>query len=184
MAMVLGTALSAMGAQALAEPAEGAKAVQDLSRYCTACWRNARLDPDSWGDCTQEVFCRLLERVAPDSWELALKADGDEKREFFRAIDAVKKRNQRTRRFSPLALDVADTRTINDETRQDRLEALRRATGACLTQRQRDIVRMSLEGWTVHEISAKLELSPARVSDEKYKAIQKLRTKLVSEHKT
>ena len=64
-AMMLGTALTAMPAsQALAAESDGsARAFNDISRYCTACWRNARLHPDCWTDCTQEVFCRLLERV-------------------------------------------------------------------------------------------------------------------------
>src|SRR5262249_31070174 len=57
-AMVLGTALSALPAAQAAPPE---RAVTDISRYCTACWRNAHLPPSSWNDCTQEVFRRLLE---------------------------------------------------------------------------------------------------------------------------
>ena len=38
-AMVLGTALSALGPAA---DTASAQTVNDLSRYCTACWRNAR----------------------------------------------------------------------------------------------------------------------------------------------
>src|SRR5262249_9630678 len=98
MAMVLGTALSALGGQSPAAAPEAAQAVNDLSRYCTACWRNARLHPDCWTDCTQEVFCRLLERVEPSAWNLALAKEGDERREFLRAIDTVKKRSQRSRK--------------------------------------------------------------------------------------
>src|SRR6266699_2680686 len=91
MAMLLGTALST------------------LSRYCTVCWRNARLPADSWNDCTQEVLCRLLQRVPTDAWDRALKAESDEHREFVRAIDAVKKRTQRSKKWSSQALDfVAD----------------------------------------------------------------------------
>src|SRR5437879_4821786 len=91
-AMVLGTALSALNsASCLAtETPEGTtRAVADISRYCTTCWRNAHLHPDCWTDCTQEVFSRLLERVNPDAWPQLLKAEGDERREFLRAIDAV-----------------------------------------------------------------------------------------------
>src|SRR5262249_14883519 len=101
MAVVLGTALSALAPAtglALETPAVTTKAVADMSRYCTTCWRNARLNPDLWTDCTQEVFTRLLERVAPDAWERVLNDEGDERREFLRAIDAVKKRTQRSRK--------------------------------------------------------------------------------------
>ena len=80
MAMVLGTALSAFGQSAAqAAPAE---AIQDISRYCTTCWRNARLPADRWGDCTQEVFRRLLDRVPTDEWNRLLNGAGEERREF------------------------------------------------------------------------------------------------------
>ncbi len=51
-------------------------AIQDLSRYCTVCWRNARLHPDSWADCTQEVFCRLLSTVPDADWRQMLAQEG------------------------------------------------------------------------------------------------------------
>src|SRR5947209_1912197 len=80
-AMVLGTALSALGAghgSAAVAPEKTVRTISDLSRYCTACWRNAHLHPDSWTDCTQEVFSRLLERVAPQSWDRLLQDEGEE----------------------------------------------------------------------------------------------------------
>src|SRR5207248_7602954 len=111
MAMVLGTALSALSpspGRAEASPTT-LRAVTNLSRYCTVCWRNARLPADFWNDCTQEVLCRLLERVPADAWDRALKAESDEHREFVRAIDAVKKRTQRRKKWTSQALDlVAD----------------------------------------------------------------------------
>ena len=67
-----------------------ARAVTDVSRYCTACWRNARLPPDCWGDCTQEVLSRLLQRVPTAHWDRLLQGEGEERQEFLRAIDAVK----------------------------------------------------------------------------------------------
>src|SRR5436190_22919945 len=77
-AMVLGTALSALGAapgQAAPSRDFESRAVQDLTRYCTTCWRNARLDPNQWQDATQDVFCRLLERVEPAAWGSLLKEE-------------------------------------------------------------------------------------------------------------
>src|SRR5262249_10652203 len=112
-AVVLGTALSALGSApaAVAEAPATLRAVADMSRYCTTCWRNARLHPDCWGDCTQEVLQRMLERVTPDAWDQALQSDGEERREFLRAIDRVKKRSQRQRRPVGLPLDsFADPR--------------------------------------------------------------------------
>src|SRR5438876_416862 len=111
-AMALGAALTAFGSAAAAQPAQAAegtgRAVADMGRYCTACWRNARLPVDSWGDCTQEVFSRMLERVPTDAWGRVLRDEGDERREFLRAIDAVKKRTQRARKWTGSLDGVAD----------------------------------------------------------------------------
>jgi RNA polymerase sigma factor (sigma-70 family) len=171
-AMVLGTALSTFGA-----PAANAKTVNDLSRYCTACWRNARLPADVWPDCTQEVFTRLLERVPTEAWASTLKDDeGQERREFLRAIDAVKKRVQRGRKWSAYPEDsVADYRPMIERQQTEIREELTRATEELLTDRQKQIVRWSTDGFSVQDIADRLDIGPERVSDEKYKAIRKLR---------
>src|SRR3954454_10280975 len=110
-AMVLGTALTALGPSALqAAQTDNPPAVNDVSRYCTACWRNARLPVDTWGDCTQEVLCRLLQTVPMEAWGRTLKVESEEPRELVRAIDAVKKRTQRQKRWTSQALDVVADR--------------------------------------------------------------------------
>ena len=50
-----------------------------------------------------------------------------------------------------------------------------------LTQRQQSILQLSFEGWSVQEVGRKLDLPPERVSDEKYKAIRKLRAHLADQ---
>jgi RNA polymerase sigma factor (sigma-70 family) len=154
--------------------------VADISRYCTACWRNARLHPESWTDCTQEVFTRLLERVPPEAWNRLLKEEGENRREFLRAIDAVKKRTQRARKFStPLSEElVADHRLPQAERQAGDRERVCQAAAELLSARQQRILQLSMEGASVQEISADLQLSAERVSDEKYKAICKLRAHL------
>jgi RNA polymerase sigma factor (sigma-70 family) len=174
--MVLGTALSTFGTI----PAPNtAQTVTDLSRYCTACWRNARLPADCWTDATQEVFARLLERIPTEDWGQTLKAEGDERREFLRAIDAVKKRVQRGRKWATYPEEsVADRRPVADRERAEVREELSRAASEVLSGRQRQILQLSAEGWSVNEIADRLAIGPERVSDEKYKAIRKLRTYL------
>jgi RNA polymerase sigma factor (sigma-70 family) len=182
-AMVLGTALSALGTgAALAEtPTSTLRAVADMSRYCTTCWRNARLSPDSWGDCTQEVLSRMLERVTPEAWDRVLQSDGEEHREFIRAIDTVKKRNQRQRRWASTPLEsVADRNELSERRLAEDREVVRQAATELLSPRQQHILQLSLEGWSVHEIAGQLKIGPERVSDEKYKAIRKLRDHLAS----
>jgi RNA polymerase sigma factor (sigma-70 family) len=182
MAVVLGTALTALGSQALHAsdcPEATERAVVDMSRYCTVCWRNARLPPDCWGDCTQEVFRRLLERVKPDVWGEALTGEGEERREFLRAIDAVKKRTQRGRKWAPgLIEQAADERDQHRRQVAEQREAVRLAASQLLSPRQQRIVQLSFDGWSVQEIADELSLPAERVSDEKYKAIRKLHHRL------
>jgi RNA polymerase sigma factor (sigma-70 family) len=181
--MMLGSALSALssGQTTRAEaPSTSLSAITNIGRYCTTCWRNARLPTDAWGDCTQEVFRRLLERVPAEAWDRVLAAEGEERREFLRAIDAVKKRTQRARKWTAGLDGLADVRDAHDsETREDR-EAVRRAAADLLTPRQQRILHMSFEGWSVQEAAEELHLTPQRVSDEKYKAIRKLRDRLAT----
>ncbi|MBX9625948.1 MAG: sigma-70 family RNA polymerase sigma factor [Gemmataceae bacterium] len=172
-AVVLGTALGAGSAQA-AGP--NPKAVQDISRYCQACWRNARLPTDRWPDCTQDVFTRLLERVEPARWETVLKDDEtDERREFIRAVDAVKKRVQRARKFSALTADAAAYHGGAENVARDGREAVAKAAAEVLSPRQRRVLELTADGWATPDIAAELGTTVERVSDEKYKAIRKLR---------
>jgi RNA polymerase sigma factor (sigma-70 family) len=172
-AVVLGTALAASSAQADSGP--NAKAVNDISRYCQACWRNARLPADRWQDCTQEVFVRLLERIEAAKWETVLKEDETlERREFIRAIDAVKKRTQRARKFTNLSPDVADYRGRNESSVRDDRDMVAKAAREMLSPRQRRILELTADGWIVPEIASELDTTVERVSDEKYKAVKKL----------
>src|SRR5262249_12432347 len=145
-AVVLGTALSALApasSPAVETKESTARAVADMSRYCTTCWRNARLHPDAWGDCTQEVFQRLLERVDPQDWPQALGGEGEERREFLRAIDAVKKRSQRSRRWAPdLVEQASDSRPARDAARSEDWAAVWHAAGEVLSPRQQRILRL------------------------------------------
>lgn len=181
-ALVLGTALSTLGsapAAAMQVPDAMLRTVTDINRYCTACWRNARLHPDCWTDCTQEVFSRLLERLPPSAWNQILTAEGEERREFIRAIDAIKKRTRRGRKWSVRPLDmVADSRDSRDRGLAEDREIVRKAATELLSPRQQRILNLSFEGHSVGEIARQLKVAPERVSDEKYKAIHKLRAHL------
>ena len=179
-AMALGAALSAFGPAADAR-AETGRAVADMGRYCTTCWRNARLPIDAWGDCTQEVFSRMLERVPTDAWTRVLQDEGTERREFLRAIDAVKKRTQRARKWTGSLDGVADSRELHSRSVDAERAAVLEAAEEVLSPRQQRILQMSCEGWSVHEMADELKMPPERVSDEKYKAVRKLRAHLAAE---
>jgi DNA-binding NarL/FixJ family response regulator len=171
MALVMG--LAALTAQA-SEP----DLVRGIQRYCAACWRNAHLDPTLWDDCTQEVCCRLLTKARAGQLDLqrVLADDTPERRELVRAIDMVRKRVQRTRRYQPIDEQALPGSDRDEGIRQRRelgeiLEAARRAV---LSDRQDRIIDLWTQGWTIPDIARKLVLPVARVSDEKYKALRKL----------
>jgi RNA polymerase sigma factor (sigma-70 family) len=177
-AVMVGAAFASATPDASAATQPSDKSVNDVSRYCQACWRNARLHPDSWSDCTQEVLTRLLESVEPARWSTLLKKDAADHREFLRAIDAVKKRTQRARKYGGFADDVADHRSQPEETRNEMREVLDKAFKEVLSGRQERIVQLSAAGWAIPEIAKELHTTVERVSDEKYKAIRKLRKHL------
>ena len=181
-ALVVGASLSSMMGQGAEAREISPKAVADLSRYCTTCWRNARVPPDVWEDCTQEVLCRLLGTVPAKQWEDLLKGEGEERQEFLRAIDAVKKRQQRAKRHGELPLDVADYRQVSNSKSDLKTdfdpERVSRLAEEKLSPRQQKILQLFVEGWNVNAIAGELNLPEARVSDEKYKAIRKLQKHL------
>jgi RNA polymerase sigma factor (sigma-70 family) len=135
---------------------------------------------DTWGDCTQEVFRRMLERVPAGAWDMVLHDEGEERREFLRAIDAVKKRTQRARRYAPADESVADLREPDSRRLDEDREIVRRAADEVLSARQQRILQLSFEGWAAHDIAREMDLPVERVSDEKYKAVRKLRGHLAS----
>jgi DNA-binding CsgD family transcriptional regulator len=167
-----------MGLAALTAQANESELVHDIQRYCAVCWRNARLDPGLWDDCTQEVCCRLLGKARAGELDLnrVLADDTEERRELVRAIDMVRKRVQRARRLQPLDDQLTPGPDVDrrDRERQELGEILEAARRAVLSPRQDRIVELWTRGWTVPEISRTLGLAPARVSDEKYKALRKL----------
>lgn len=167
-----------MGLAALTASASETDLVRDIQRYCAVCWRNARLDPGLWDDCTQEVCCRLLTKARSGALDLnmVLAEDSPERRELVRAIDTVRKRVQRSKKYQPFDERFApgDDREQKARYRQELGEILEAARRAVLTPRQDRIVELWTRGWNVPEIGGELGLSVARVSDEKYKALRKL----------
>ncbi len=177
-----------VGLAALTAQASESDLVHNIQRYCAVCWRNARLDPGLWDDCTQEVCCRLLTKARAGDLDLGLvlAEDTPERRELVRAIDMVRKRVQRMRRHAALDDQTTPGPDLDQRTRdrQELGEILEAARRAVLSPRQDRIVELWTRGWTVPDIAQTLELPVARVSDEKYKALRKLERHLASSRDT
>ncbi len=174
-----------VGLAALTASASESDLVHNIQRYCAVCWRNARLDPGLWDDCTQEVCCRLLTKARDGQLDLnlVLADDTDERRELVRAIDMVRKRVQRARRHAVLDDQGTPGPDLDrrHRERQELGEILEAARRAVLSPRQDQIVELWTRGWNVPDIAEELGLPVARVSDEKYKALRKLERHLASE---
>jgi RNA polymerase sigma factor (sigma-70 family) len=114
-----------------------------------------------------------LQRIPMTQWSRLWALDSPERREFIRAIDAVKKRVQRERKRSPL--NDNDLPAAIAERQVEERAAVNMAAATLLSPRQQRIVQMICDGWTIPDMAQELAIPVQRVSDEKYKAIQKLR---------
>lgn len=195
-----GFAISACAAVvAIAGAGEEARAVEQMEKYCLTSWRNARIMQQDWSDCTQQTIAELLERVPRERLVVAMNDnESEERRELNRTIWRVIQRCRRAPKLQsltgedPASSDTTDPRALepqlSDAQRSDAagraiqsleplgdLELSSAIAAAGLKGRQERILVAWSQGRKVAEIAAELGMSPARVSDEKYKAIQTLR---------
>ena len=163
LAMLLGTAMTAWtAAPASAEES----AVRDLSRYCTACWRNAGLPIDRWADCTQEVLCQLLQRLPKTDWPEVLTGRDEEKRREFLPRDRPGEEARAAREEVRPARSgaIADSR-FEDDLTDDREEVWAMAF-EILTPRQQHILLRAPPTATASPTSRPNSTCPQRISDE------------------
>jgi len=152
--------------------------IDKIERYCTVSWRNAGISQQEWDDCTQQALVELLDRMSRDGLREAIgNVESHERRELNRTVWRTVQRWRRRPRpqtfdetFGSEQRDVA----CSDET-ENAWEQIVSASESCLSERQQQILSMMREGWRVGEIAEELQIPQARVSDEKYKAIVKLR---------
>lgn len=170
-------AIASAGEESRASQAvDESQAVEQMEKYCVASWRNARIMPQDWSDCTQQTLTELLERVPRERLFSAIDDNqSEERRELNRTIWRVIQRWRRAPRLQ--SLSAGDPPAASDALAVDRpVDELRSAMSAAgLRGQQQQILLAWSQGRKVAEIAAELGIPPARVSDEKYKAIQSLR---------
>ena len=180
-------------APAASTPEEVAAGLAQLNRYLSRAWFRAGVPVQMHDDCSQAVYVSLLQTLGRDRFDGLLGEIGHsgikdvlsretpEGPDFFRAIDAVKKRAQREKTFQPLdAIDVATAPPGEDERSLWR-SALQEAIDQSLTPREASLVYQTLMGKTPAEIAIQWGLAPKTVSNEKARVIQKLRETLVAD---
>jgi RNA polymerase sigma factor (sigma-70 family) len=177
-----------------ANAAELSAGLAQLDRYLARAWYRAGLAPQQHDDCTQAVYTTLLQTFGRDRFDQLLSevgqfgirdvlsretADGPD---FFRAIDTVKKRAQRERSFQPL--DNVDAASLNKPVgpSTDWKNTLQEAILNSLSPREAALIQATLQGETPAEIAQQWGIAPKTVSNEKTRALQKLREVLVSDY--
>lgn len=176
-ACAVAVAATVGSAHASEEPA----ALEGIQKYCAASWRNAGITKQDWPDCTQEAMAILLERISRKRLSHAIQNDqSPERRELNRSIWCMIQRWRRAPKH--VSLDHRDTtvRTANGRSSEagEELQDAMVVAKRCLSTRQHQILSLCGDGWSISEIADKLDMSSARVSDEKYKAVRKLRQRL------
>ena len=161
-----------------------------LDRYLNRAWYRAGIAPQQHDDCTQAVYTTLLQSLGRDRFDGLLTDIGEwgirevlsretpEGPDFFRAIDTVKKRAQREKTFQPIdAVEIADV-SVATPGQVDRRGALFEAIEQSLNPREAALIQATIQGETPAEIAQKWGVAPKTVSNEKSRAIQKLRDAL------
>ena len=155
-----------------------AESIGSITRYCTTSWRQAGIPADDWEDCTQETMLELLSRLPNSGLADAIeKPDSTERRELMRSIWCVAKRWRRAVARQPVSLDALVERAASDKEDVGDREALIAAMDS-LTEQQRSVLQLFIDGHSIADISAELDMPAPRVSDLKYKAIKSLKSAL------
>lgn len=159
-----------------ASTAAEAGTIQQIERYCTASWRNAGIRRQEWDDCTQQAITELLSSLSQSELTTAIEQpESEARRELNRAVWRLVQRCRRQTKEIPFVDAYAQSRPAKQE---EDWQAIKRASQQCLSPRQQRILDLTREGWRSTEIAAELGTTSQRVSDEKYKAIVKLREQL------
>lgn len=183
-----------LGPSAPADPAAIRSGLAQLDRYLGRAWARAGIAPQQADDCTQAVYTLLLQNLGRSRFDgmvaeigqvgikEVLSRETAEGPDFFRAIDTVKKRAQRERSHQPLDDQVAAAAADgSDAAAASWRGALREAIDRTLSPREAELIHETLLGKTPAEIANQWGVAPKTVSNEKTRAIQKLREALVAD---
>jgi RNA polymerase sigma factor (sigma-70 family) len=176
-----------------AEAADLSAGLGQLDRYLARAWYRAGLSPQQHDDCTQAVYASLLQSLGRERFDQLLAEVGEygirdvlsretaEGPDFFRAIDTIKKRAQRERTFQPL--DLVEISMVNrpDDPFDDWKSTLQEAIVSSLSPREAALIQATLQGETPAEIAQQWGIAPKTVSNEKTRALQKLREALLAD---
>jgi RNA polymerase sigma factor (sigma-70 family) len=177
--------------------AEIASGLSQLNRYLSRAWFRGGIAVQLQDDCTQAVFETLLQNMGRPGFDRlagevgrhgvreVLNRDTADGPDFFRAVDMVKKRAQRERSHQPLDERVAELAAVSGTDGASESAtwrgALNDAIDHHLNAREASLIRDTLLGKSPAEIASSWGVAPKTVSNEKTRAIHKLREALTAE---
>ena len=173
------------------DPALLTSGLSQLDRYLARTWSRAGVSQQSFDDCTQGVYTTLLQQwgrgpfdellaeVGVSGIRATLSRDTPDGPDFFRAIDTVKKRAQREKSYT--SLDSSTDVAAGDSQANSWKSALQEAIARNLSPREANLIQLTLEGETPSDIAQMWGVASKTVSNEKTRAIQKLREALVAD---
>ncbi len=172
---------------ATVDPAAIASGLSQLDRYLNRAWFRAGIPVQQHADSTQAVYLTLLQNMGRTKFDQlvaligvngirdVLSQETDDGPDFFRAVDTIKKRAQRERTFQPLESASIQPSTASTTDPGSLRNTLDEVIGQMLSPREAELIQATLKGETPSEIASKWGVAPKTVSNEKTRAIQKLR---------
>jgi DNA-directed RNA polymerase specialized sigma24 family protein len=156
-----------------------AATLQSIDKYCEASWHRANIPRQEWDDCSQHAFVRILTRLPHDRLSEAIEnRHSKHRRELNRCIWATTQWWRRSYHHRSLSdddvPDSAFTTRVFDVTVPDLREAIQ-SDAVGLTAMQRRVIDLWANGYSIAEMASKLGVPSRRISDEKYKALSKLK---------
>jgi DNA-binding CsgD family transcriptional regulator len=164
---------------AATERAVDAATLRSIDKYCEASWHRANIPRQEWDDCSQHAFVRILTRLSQNRLAEAIEnRHSKHRRDLNRCIWATTQWWRRSYHHRSLAgddvPDSAFTAHLSGITVSDVREAIH-SDAVGLTAIQRRVIDLWANGHSITDMASKLGVNSRRISDEKYKAISKLR---------
>ena len=186
--------LAAVQANQPVDPAAINAGLRQIDRYLGSAWARSGIPTSQQEDCTQAVHTAMLQQLGRPAFDQmladvghvgvtqVLNRDSALGPDFFRAVDMVKKRATRERKHSALE-DIAEpmAQVRGGDGAETWRGVLNDAINRSLNPREANVIRATLQGFTPAEIAQQWGLAPKTVSNEKTRALAKLREVLVAE---
>lgn len=179
------------GEISVSDPVSLKSGLGQLDRYLGRAWARAAVPESKRDDCTQAVYVSMIESMGRPAFDRmltdigrygvkdVLNKESAQGPDFFRAVDAVKKRAQRERTFT--SMDESRLEPPARSGSDDWSRSLHEGITRVLTPREAELIQSTLAGDSPSDIADRWGVAAKTVSNEKTRALSKLREFLTSD---